>query len=255
MPRFVAVGEAMLDVAAAELVPGRVVHAPIMVRAGGSPVTAALAAAAEGVDAAVVARVGDDLAARVLRQALVDAGIEPRFQIDSTLPTGTFFEARGGTIVADRGANAALDLGHVAADAALVSGYFLFNTEGDPLAQVEAEWIAVDAGSPQLVRLDRLEHANALFLDERELKALGGEVDALRRQFLLLCIKRGRDGATAYLDGREETRAPQERVERVRAGAGDAFAGSLLASLLLGQELGDAVERACAAGARAATCV
>jgi sugar/nucleoside kinase (ribokinase family) len=255
MPRFVAVGEAMLDVAATELLPGRVVHAPIAVRAGGSPVTAALAAAAEGVDAAVVARVGDDLAARVVREALVEAGIEARLQIDPTLPTGTFFEAGGGTVVAHRGANVALEPGHVAADAVLISGYFLFNAEGDPLAQVEAEWVAVDAGSPQLVRLDRLGRANALFLDDRELEALGGDVDGLRQRFLLLCIKRGREGATAYLDGREETRAPRERVERVRAGAGDAFAGSLLASLLLGRELGDAVERACAAGARTAACV
>src|SRR5947199_135343 len=133
MPTFVAVGEVMLDVAAAELAPGRVVHAPISVRAGGSPVTAALAAAAEGVDAAVV------------------------------------------------------------------------------------------AGSPQLVRLDRLHRVNALFLDERELEAVGGDVAALRERFRLLCVKRGPAGATAYLDGWEETRTPPDRVDRARAGAGDAF--------------------------------
>jgi sugar/nucleoside kinase (ribokinase family) len=131
----------------------------------------------------------------------------------------------------------------------LVSGYFLFNADGDPLAQIEAEWVAVDAGSPNLVRLDRLDGANALFLDERELDAVGGDVAALRERFRLLCIKRGPDGATAILDGRTEARTPRERAACVRAGAGDAFAGSLLASLLLGRDLGDALERACATGA------
>jgi sugar/nucleoside kinase (ribokinase family) len=252
MANFVAVGEAMLDVAAEELVPGAVVHAPVSVRAGGSPVTAALAAAAEGVDAAVVARIGDDLAGRALREALVAAGVEPRFQIDPALPTGTFFEAAGGTIVAHRGANVALELDEAKADAVLVSGYFLFNADGDPLARVQADWVAVDAGSPQLVRLDGLEHANALFVDERELEALGGDIEMVRARFRLLCVKRGADGATAYLDGCEETRAPHDRVERARAGAGDAFAGSLLASLVLDRDLGDALERACSAGARAA---
>ena len=51
MARFVAVGEVMLDIAAEQVVPGSVLHAPIRVRPGGSPVTAALAAAAEGVEA------------------------------------------------------------------------------------------------------------------------------------------------------------------------------------------------------------
>src|SRR5207302_6176257 len=69
MARFVAVGEVMLDIAAEELVPGGIVHAPIRVRPGGSSVTAAVAAAMEGVEAAVVGRVGDDLAGRAVREA------------------------------------------------------------------------------------------------------------------------------------------------------------------------------------------
>jgi ribokinase len=253
MARFVAVGEVMLDIAAEEVVPGGVLHAPIRVRPGGSSVTAALAAAAEGVDAAVVGRVGDDLAGRAVREALVAAGVEPRLQVDPELPTGTFFEAGTGTIVADRGANARLEVAPLEADAVLVSGYFLFQSDGDPLARIDAEWLAVDAGSPRLVRLEPAIRADALFVNEEELRALGGDVSALCKRFRLVCVKRGATGATAYLDGVVEERTPPERVSVASAGAGDAFAGVLLAGLLLGRGLGDALERACAAGARAAT--
>jgi ribokinase len=252
MPRFVAVGEVMLDIAAEEVVPGRVLHAPIRVRPGGSPVTAALAAGAEGVEAAVVGRVGDDLAGRSVREALVAAGVEPLLQVDPELPTGTFFEAGTGTIVADRGANARLEVGPLEADAVLVSGYFLFQSDGDPLAGIDAEWLAVDAGSSRLVRLEPTARADALFVNEEELRALGGDVSALCKRFRLVCVKRGAAGATAYLDGAVEQRTPPERVPVERAGAGDAFAGVLLAGLVLGRGLGDALERACAAGARAA---
>jgi hypothetical protein len=64
-----------------------------------------------------------------------------------TLPTGTFVEAGAGTIAADRGANARLKVGELRAEAVLVSGHFLFKAEGDPLSEIEAEWLAVDAGS------------------------------------------------------------------------------------------------------------
>jgi len=249
-PRFVAVGEVMLDVSADELVPGGVVHAPIRVRAGGSSVTAALAAAAEGVESAVVGRVGDDFAGRAVHDALVAAGVEPLLQIDPVLATGTFFQS-GATVVADRGANVALDPGTVSADAILVSGYFLFQADGDPLERIRAEWLAVDAGSPRLVRLEPAARANAFFVDEAELAALGGDVDALTGLFRLVCVKRGEAGASAYLDGAKQDGAPPEPVTGTQAGAGDAFAGALLACLLLGRDLGDALERACVAGARA----
>ncbi len=242
----------MLDVCAEALVPGGAVHAPIRVRAGGSPVTAALAAAAEGVESAVVGRRGDDVAGRAVREALITSGIEPLLQVDPALATGTFVEAGIGTSVADRGANVQLELGELSADAVFVSGYFLFHAAGDPLASVEADWVAVDAGAPRLARLESTAHVNALFADEEELGTLGEDLPALRRRFRLVSVKRGTQGACAYLDGDEEMRAPPEKVRRVRSGAGDAFAGAMLASLLLGRDLGEALERACAAGARTA---
>jgi len=245
----------MLDVNADELVPGSVVHTAMRVRVGGSAVTAALAAAVEGVDSAVVGRVGDDFAGRAVHDELVAAGVEPLLQVDPVLPTGTFFQGGAGTIVADRGANVALAAGTISADAILVSGYFLFQTDGDPLERMQADWLAVDAGSPRLVRLEPTAGANALFADEEELAALGGDVDALTSRFRLFCVKRGPERASAYLDGAVWERTPAERVASVQAGGGDAFAGSLLASLVLGRDVGDALARACTAGAHAVSAV
>ncbi|MDX6510633.1 MAG: hypothetical protein QOE36_137 [Gaiellaceae bacterium] len=261
--RFVAVGEVMLDISTEAIVPGERRHAPVRVRAGGSPVTAALSAAHEGVTSGVVGCVGADAAGRAVRADLESAGLEARLDVDDDLPTGTFLEADGGrTVVADRGANARLRLpdGDIRAEAALVSGYFLFNeAPDDTLGRLRADWLAVDAGSARLVEklggeeaLRRMTGANALFADDEEARALGSP-DELAERFRLVCVKRGAAGATATLDGVRATAEPPEKVATIRSGAGDAFAGALLASLLLGRELPDALARACAAGARIAS--
>src|SRR5919201_4396262 len=98
---FIAVGEAMVVVVAPAAEPD-VRHAPVTIRAGGSPINAALAATNLGWNATVVARVGDDPAAALLTAALDEAGIMPRFAIDPELSTGCFVQL-GDRIVADRG--------------------------------------------------------------------------------------------------------------------------------------------------------
>lgn len=273
--RFLAVGEFMLDVGVSSVEPGSTVHAPIRVRAGGSPATAALWAAGEGVASAAVGRVGDDAAGAAVRAALRKAGVEPRLAIDADLPTGTFLETHVGgkrSIVADRGANARFapaDVGEVEADAVLVSGYVLLadgtaEAGREALARARATWVAVDAASHRLVgtvgadnTLTRASGANALLANEEEAVALTGgtaeaAVDVLARSFRLVCVKLGPAGAVAALDGVLERRSPARTAAGSSAGAGDAFAGVLLAGLALGRPLGVSLERACAAGARAA---
>jgi sugar/nucleoside kinase (ribokinase family) len=273
--RFVAIGEIMLDVGVASVEPGSTVHAPIRVRAGGSPATAALWAAGEGAAAAVVGRVGADAAGSAVRDALRAAGVEPRLAVDTELPTGTFLETRVGgerSIVADRGANARLDgtdVGEIEAEAVLVSGYVLLadgtaDAGREALARARSTWVAVDAASRHLVAavgadetLARAAAANALLANEEEALALTGAtaeaaVEALADRFRLVCVKLGPAGAVAALDGVTERRSPPRRSAGSSAGAGDAFAGVLLASLALGRPLGASLARACAAGARAA---
>jgi sugar/nucleoside kinase (ribokinase family) len=273
--RLIAVGEVMLDIASAELAPGETTHAPIRVRAGGSPVTAALWAFSCGIDATVVGRVGADHAGIAVRASIADAGVDPRLSVDPERPTGTFLEAGTGAhraIVADRGANAGLsvsDIGELSAAAVLVSGYVLLHDDTAEAGRAAIEraatsWLAVDAGSAGLVTrlgaeaaLGWMSGANAIFADADEAQALTGETGEaaatlLAERFRLVCVKLGAAGAVASLDGIVERRSPPERLLQGAAGAGDALAGVLLAGLVLGLDLGDALERACAAGTRAA---
>ena len=270
---FVAVGEVMLDIAVPRLAAG-IRHGSITVEAGGSPVTAAIWAAARGVTAMVAGRVGADATAAAIRAELDRAGVGHRLAIDDELPTGTFLETRidGETaIAADRGANARLRLADVAdlrADAVIVSGYALLHDEtaaaGESALEQGARWRAVDAASAALVQqlgaaavLERAATANVLFANADEARALTDcdperALEELAGRFELVCVKLGDGGALAAQHGEIHRGRPPRRVPVTQAGSGDAFAGALLAGLLQDVLLGSALEDACAAGATAA---
>jgi ribokinase len=70
----------------------------------------------------------------------------------------------------------------------------------------------------------------------------------------LVAVTLGAEGALLLDDGEEVARATAPRVEAVDGtGAGDAFTACLLVSLLEGREAQEALARACAAGALAAS--
>jgi ribokinase len=70
----------------------------------------------------------------------------------------------------------------------------------------------------------------------------------------LVAVTYGAEGAALLEDGREVARASPPRVDAVDGtAAGDAFAACLVVSLLEGRERGEALARACAAGAGAAS--
>ena len=123
------VGEVMLDVLVA---PGSEAHAAeVVVRAGGTVVNAALAAAAAGADTTAVGRVGRDAAAAAVGGALAGAGVADALATDERERTGTFVRVEE-TIHVDRGANRRLrpdDLRRLDADAVLVSGYALLHDD------------------------------------------------------------------------------------------------------------------------------
>ena len=265
---LIAVGEVLLDVTVAELVPGRVSHAPVSVRAGGVPVNAALAAAALGARCAVVGRVGADPAAAAIRAELEAAGIEAILAVDEELPTGTFVESGQGearATSADRGASAALspgDLPPLVARAVLVSGHALLRDDTAPAARAaleraEAPLVAVVAAGPIGDDFhERTRGAGLLLANEEEAKALTGfdprdAAVALAELYELAVVTVGAEGAVAAANGEVVVARPSSRAEDDWAGAGDAFAGVLVASLAAGSELQQALESACEAGARA----
>ena len=80
------------------------------------------------------------------------------------------------------------------------------------------------------------------------------ELEALTRRDGLVAVTLGAEGARLLEDGEEVARAEPPRVEAVDGtAAGDAFTACLLVSLLEGREREEALARACAAGALAAS--
>jgi ribokinase len=80
------------------------------------------------------------------------------------------------------------------------------------------------------------------------------ELESLRRRDGLVALTLGAEGAVLLEDGEEVARAEPPRVEAVDGtAAGDAFTACLLVSWLEGREPEEALRRACAAGALAAS--
>jgi ribokinase len=80
------------------------------------------------------------------------------------------------------------------------------------------------------------------------------ELDTLQRREGLIVVTLGAEGAIMLEDGEEVARAAPPAVEVVDGtAAGDAFTACLVVSLLGGRERGEALRRACAAGALAAS--
>ena len=80
------------------------------------------------------------------------------------------------------------------------------------------------------------------------------ELEALKRRDGLVAVTLGAEGALLLEDGEEVARAEPPQVDAVDGtAAGDAFTACLLVSLLEGRDQVEALGRACAAGAIAAS--
>src|SRR5581483_811096 len=248
---LVAAGDVMVDVLAPAL-SERPTHAAVTVRAGGSAVNAARAAGSTGRTAAVVGCVGDDGLGRFVREELRDARLEARLGVAAGRGTGRAVYA-GGAVVADRGANAAFSPEHVPDDlrgnAVLVSGYQLLREDSGAGARAAlglGELKGVDVGSSRLVRAYGVDRVRALlagvdvvFGGEDAVAALG-TIDGT-----LVVTTLGSRGARVG----ELVVGPPRALPGDPIGAGDAFAGVFLVSLVDGLPLDEALRAACAAGA------
>jgi ribokinase len=249
---LVAVGDVMLDVILPDVAPGGRRHAPIHVRAGGSAVNAARAAAALGARAAVIGRVGRDPAGTLIADELRRAAIEPLLAIDAAAATGTVAYV-GDAVVADRGANANLSPDDVPraldARAALVSGYVLFHADtaaaGEAALERAAGLTCVDLASPSLARMV---DADVLVGNEETIAALGG-LDALAREGTVVCETQSGRGAVAARGTERAHAAPRVVLARSPVGAGDVFAARFILALAGGAALGDALAAAVAGAA------
>jgi ribokinase len=234
--RFVAVGELLVDVVA----DGSGHDAHIRLRPAGSAFNAAVAAAAAGADATVVGTVGDDPAGRMILAELAARGVAEEVAVAGG-PTGTFLLADG-EIRVDRGvAHDVVLPDRLVADAVLVSGYLPRATIEAALDRARAQWVALDAA-----RLKELPAGgNAVLVNEDWLAGRNPESTAriLAEGRRLACVTLGARGAIAVAGDRVERVAP-ERTAADGPGAGDAFAGTLLAALGRGDDLADALSAA-----------
>ena len=274
----VTVGDVMIDVRVDSdgLEEGGDVHGRVLVRPGGSAANAAVWAAEAGARARVHGRIGGDVAGALLREELIARGVEPALAVDPSADTGTMLvvhEPRERSMVADRGAGGLLsprDLPErVEAGAVLVSGYsLLYEPTSEAgvaaLERASARFVAVDAASWPMIRsfgadrfLTSIANATLLLANEREAEELTGRrdvaaVDVLSHRFAVVCVKLGDEGAIMSWEGLVIRNAIEPVAEKDPTGAGDAFNGVLLASLVRGRSPGDALTEACRAGASVA---
>jgi ribokinase len=250
-PRLTVVGSINLDlVARAERLPrpGETVSGASFARVpGGKGANQAVAAARLGADVALVGCVGhDELAAEALA-GLREARVEERWLVKDAR-TGialiTVDAVGETTIVVAPGANAELrpeDLRLQDAQAVLCQ------------QEIPAETVA-RAGelAPRFFlnaapARDGAPAAEVTIVNRLELEALGERPG-------LVCLTLGAEGAVLLEDGNEVARAEPPAVEAVDGtGAGDAFSACLVVSLLEGRPREEALRRACAAGALAAS--
>jgi len=208
---------------------------------GGKGANQAVAAARLGARVRMIGAVGNDAFADEALTGLREAGVELELTRTGITGIALIFVAADGEnqIVVVPGANADVPPGSP-------GGAVLCQLEV-PDAVVHAagqgaEFFALNAAparpidlEPDLLIVNRLEH---------EVVSHGK----------LVAVTYGAEGAALFEDGREVARAAPPPVEAVDGtAAGDAFAACLVVSLLEGLARQEALTRACAAGALAAT--
>jgi ribokinase len=208
---------------------------------GGKGANQAVAAARLGARVRLIGAVGTDALAGEALAGLESAGVELELERAGTSGIALILVADGGEnqIVVIPGANARVSPvspggavlcqlevpDEVVAAAARDAEFFVLNAA--PARPVPFE--------PDLLIVNRLEH----------------EVVSRGR---LVAVTYGAEGAALFENGAEVARARPPRVEAVDGtAAGDAFAACLAVSLLEGLARDDALRRACAAGALAAS--
>jgi ribokinase len=229
--------------------PGETIGGATFARfAGGKGANQAVAAARLGADVTFVGCVGTDDYAEDALAGLRDAGVRLELQ-RSSAPTGVAaiaVDAAGeNTIVVAPGANADFQPPDLPddGDAVLTQLEIPVGVVEHVAAQVRGRFFLNAAPAT----IARLPDAEVTIVNRHELEALGE-----RRGVVV--VTEGEAGAALVEDGVEVARARPPRVTAVDGtAAGDAFAACFVVSLLEGRDRAQALARACAAGALAAS--
>ena len=254
-PRLTVVGSINLDlVARAERLPraGETITGATFSRIpGGKGANQAVAAARLGAAVTMIGCVGDDELAAAALAGLEAAGVGLAGVKRSTGPTGValiIVDAAGeNTIVVAPGAN--LDLRP--ADIVLPDN-------DSVLCQLEISLETVEEASlnaPGEFYLNAAPAQDPEHIPAADLTIVNRyELEVLPNRSGMIAVTLGAEGAILLEDGEEVARATPPPVEAVDGtAAGDAFTACLVVSLLEGRTRDEALRRACAAGAIAAS--
>jgi len=250
-PDLTVVGSINLDhVARVERFPraGETVSGAMLERIpGGKGANQAVAAARLGANVRMIGAVGRDFAAGEALAGLREAGVELDVQ-DLDEPTGiaiVVVDAAGeNQIVVVPGANAEL---HLATDCCKgwQAGLCQLEIPDEAIEQARAlsEWLCLNAAPARPLTVE----ADLVVANRYELELVGEQPG-------LAALTLGEEGAILLEAGREVARAAPPKVDAVDGtAAGDAFTACLVVSLLEGRDREEALRRACAAGAIAAS--
>jgi ribokinase len=220
---------------------------------GGKGANQAVAAARLGASVRFVGRIGPDDNGQLALRGLQEAGVELGLQVDDEEPTGIALIAVDlsgeNTIIVVSGANRLLGGFEVGeADALLCQLEITDEAILEALGQTGA-FFCLNAAPAREVSQEILQRADLIVANSLELDALGSSPLGA-----LFALTLGDEGALLIDDGEEVARAKPPEVQAVDGtAAGDAFTACLVVSLLEGRDRQEALERACAAGAIAAS--
>jgi ribokinase len=257
-PRITVVGSINLDIVAfTERLPrpGETLTDAELERVpGGKGANQAVAAARLGAEVRFVGCVGDDEHRRLAVAGLEDADVDLSGVRVVDEPTGVALILVGGgenQIVVAPGANRRVQPEHVdveGADAVLCQLEIPVETVAAAAERADGMF-CLNAAPARAVPAETLARCDLIVANSFELDALGSS--ALGRLFALTL---GQEGALLLEAGEELARATPPAVRAVDGtAAGDAFCACLVVSLLEGRPHEEALRRACAAGAIAAS--
>ncbi len=252
-PRITVVGSANVDLVArcSRLpAPGETIGGAVFSRIpGGKGANQAVAAARLGAAVSFVGRIGaDDLVLRSLEAEGIDVSGVRRDEGESGVALILVDDEGENVIVVAPGANgrlAAADVQVGEADAVLCQ--LEIPLDAVEAAADQARFVCLNAAPALPVPVELIRRADLVIVNRFEL-------DALPEEPKLTALTLGAEGAVLLERGSEVVRASPPKVDAVDGtAAGDAFCAALLVYLLRDADREDALRRACAAGALAAS--